>query len=139
MHLRLYLLRPLSDLPPSPGPSDAEAGDIPCNILAPSPNITRMLNAATSTTKGLMNVGGLLLKASLERVFFLFLFFVFFFFCPLSWLLLGKTLFSYGFSVISLGFAWVFPRENNINNNNNKNTKSVQNAKMSGKPDFPEE
>ena len=33
------------------------------------------------------------------------------FFClfvPLSWFLLGKTVFSYGFSVISLGFAWFF-------------------------------
>ena len=27
-------------------------------------------------------------------------------FCPLSWFLLGKTLFSDGFSVISLGFPW---------------------------------
>ena len=32
----------------------------------------------------------------------------FFFFRPFSWFLLGKTLFSYGSSVISLGCAWFF-------------------------------
>ena len=37
--------------------------------------------------------------------------FFFFHFCfcsSVSWVLLGKTLFSYGISVISLGFAWCF-------------------------------
>ena len=31
-----------------------------------------------------------------------------------AWLFLGKTLFLYGFRVISLGFFWVFRRENTI-------------------------